>query len=88
MQITIDFKDENIAKNVLWFLETLKDKGVSIIKSKKDNDSSNFKYKKLDPMENYYTLFIDTNNEEMSNPFKDVENSVLFAKKLREESYR
>ena len=88
MQITIDFKDENIAKNVLWFLESLKDKGVSIIKSNKSIDNSSFKYKKLDPMQNYYTLSAKSSEEKMTNPFKDVKDSVEFAKKLREESYR
>jgi len=47
-----------------------------------------FKYKKLNPMDNYYTLPIDKNQTEMTNPFKDVKNSVAFAKSLREESYR
>ena len=47
-----------------------------------------FKYKKLNPMENYYTLDVDENQIEMTNPFKDVEDSVAFAKSLREESYR
>jgi len=46
------------------------------------------KYKKLNPMENYYTLDVDENETEMTNPFKDVEDSVAFAKNLREESYR
>ena len=46
------------------------------------------KYKKLNPMENYYTLDVDENETEMTNPFKDVKDSVAFAKNLREESYR
>jgi len=46
------------------------------------------KYKKLNPMENYYTLDVDENETEMTNPFKDVKDSVVFAKNLREESYR
>jgi len=45
-------------------------------------------YKKLNPMENYYTLDVDENETEMTNPFKDVKDSVAFAKNLREESYR
>ena len=47
-----------------------------------------FKYKKLNPMENYYKLPVDENEKEMTNPFKDVTDSVAFAKKLREDSYR
>lgn len=46
------------------------------------------RYKKLDPMENYYQLSSDNSEVEMSNPFEEVEDSVAFAKKLREESYR
>ena len=49
---------------------------------------STIKYKKLNPMENYYTLDVDENEREMTNPFKDVKDSVAFAKNLREESYR
>jgi hypothetical protein len=39
-------------------------------------------------MENYYRLSVDESETEMTNPFKDVEDSVAFAKRLREESYR
>jgi len=49
---------------------------------------STIKYKKLDPMENYYKLPSDDNEMEMTNPFEEVKDSVAFAKKLREESYR
>lgn len=49
-----------------------------------DNESKPmFNYKKLNPMENYYTLSVDENETEMTNPFKDIEDSVAFAKKLR-----
>ena len=51
-------------------------------------EKPNFKYKKLNPMENYYKLPVDENEEEMTNPFKDVKDSVAFAKNLREDSYR
>lgn len=33
-------------------------------------------------MENYYKLSVDESEKEMTNPFKDVEDSVTFAKKL------
>ncbi len=46
------------------------------------------KYKKLNPMENYYTLKVDESETEMTNPFSKVKDSVAFAKNLREESYR
>jgi len=39
-------------------------------------------------MENYYKLSVDESETVMTNPFKDVEDSVAFAKKLREDSYR
>ena len=45
-------------------------------------------YKKLNPMENYYQLSVDENDKDMTNPFRDVEDSVEFAKKLRESSQR
>jgi len=51
-------------------------------------DKPTFQYKKLNPMENYYKLSIDESETVMTNPFKDVEDSVAFAKKLREDSYR
>jgi hypothetical protein len=47
MQIVIDFKDESIAKKVLWFLNNLQDKGVKIknypqsLKHTNDNDFKN-----------------------------------------------
>jgi len=46
------------------------------------------KYKKLNPMENYHKLAVEEGEVEMTNPFKDVEDSAVFAKKLREDSYR
>ena len=49
---------------------------------------STIKYKKLNPMENYYILSNEDNKEEMTNPFKDVEDSVTFAKELRKKSDR
>ena len=52
------------------------------------NNRPKFKYKKLNPMENYYKLSVDESETEMTNPFKDVEDSVAFAKKLRENAYR
>ena len=38
---------------------------------------------KLDPMKNFYKLDKDKSDIEMTNPFKDVQNSTLFVKKLR-----
>ena len=52
------------------------------------NNKVTFKYKKLNPMENYYKLPAEESETEMTNPFKDVEDSSALAKKLRENSYR
>lgn len=53
------------------------------------NNKPTFNYKKLNPMENYYKISVNESEmEEMTNPFKDVKDSVSFAKKLREDSYR
>jgi hypothetical protein len=49
---------------------------------------SGISYKKLNPQENYYTLSVDENETEMTNPFEHVEDAVALAKKLREASYR
>ena len=38
IQISINFKNENVAQKVLWFLNHLKDEGVEILDiNKKDN---------------------------------------------------
>ncbi len=39
MQISINFKNENVAQKVLWFLNHLKDEGVEIL----DSDKSDIK---------------------------------------------
>ena len=51
-------------------------------------DKSTFVYKKLDPMKNYYKISVDNIEAEMTNPYKDVKDSAVFAKKLRENNYR
>ncbi|CAA6802938.1 MAG: Unknown protein [uncultured Sulfurovum sp.] len=47
-----------------------------------------FSYQKLNPMESFYTLDKNDKDIEMTNPFEDLQDSVTFAKKLREDSYR
>jgi len=76
MQIIIDLKNENIAKNVLRFLESLENKGVHIIskgrvESSIKNTQATFRYKKLNPMEHYYTLSNNYDEKDMTNPFKE-----------------
>jgi len=36
MQISINFKNENVAQKVIWFLNHLKDEGVEILDTKKE----------------------------------------------------
>jgi len=76
---------EEFMKCILSFIQDNK-KVVDNYFEKKSK--ATFEYKKLDPMENYYKLSVDESEKEMSNPFDEVEDSVAFAKKLREESYR
>ena len=52
------------------------------------SNKPDIKYKKMNPMENYYTLPLDKGEVEISNPFQNVTDSVSFAKELREKSYR
>jgi len=61
MQITIDFKDKDIAKKVLWFLESLKDKGVSIISSKeiKNKQDADFKDLQINSMQKTWNNDLD-----------------------------
>ena len=48
MQITIDFQDKNVAKKVLWFLTSLKDKGIKIIaKQDKSHEQYDAKFQNL-----------------------------------------
>jgi len=47
-----------------------------------------FEYKKLNPLEHYYTLSPDAASDDRTNPFADVRDSVAYAKTLREASYR
>ena len=43
----------------------------------------------LDPFENSYNIDVDVNDiSEEDNPFKDVNDSVKFAKELRESAWR
>jgi len=52
------------------------------------NRKPHIAYKKLNPMENYYQLESEESEGGMTNPFEDIEDSVAFAKELREKSYR
>ncbi|MFI3217942.1 MAG: hypothetical protein QX189_02315 [Methylococcales bacterium] len=47
-----------------------------------------FQFKKLDPKQNVYRLNNGDINEEMTNPFAEIEDVLLFAQSLREKAYR
>jgi hypothetical protein len=47
-----------------------------------------FQFKKLDPKQNVYRLNNDDINEEMTNPFAEIDDVLLFAQSLREKAYR
>ncbi len=48
-----------------------------------------FSFNKLDPLQNYYKLEKDDRDEEnLSNPFENIVDTIAFSKKLRENSYR
>jgi hypothetical protein len=47
-----------------------------------------FQFKKLDPKQNVYRLDNSEINGELTNPFADIEDVLLFAQSLREKAYR
>jgi hypothetical protein len=47
-----------------------------------------FQFRKLDPKQNVYRLNNGDINEEMTNPFADIDDVLLFAQSLREKAYR
>lgn len=47
-----------------------------------------FQFKKLDPKQNVYRLNNGDVNEEMTNPFAEIDDVLLFAQSLREKAYR
>ena len=58
------------------------------LKSLESVDNDLFQFKKLDPKQNAYRMTNLDENEELSNPFENVEDVFLFAKTLRERAYR
>jgi len=84
--------NSNVDKFMEFIIAFVKDNGKIVDdyfqKITNPSQAKKFSYKKLDPMKNFYKLNKDKSDIEMTNPFKDVQNSVLFAKKLRESSYR
>jgi len=64
VQITVDFQDEGIAQKVLWFLSTLKDKGVKVVSNTHQNHIEND--------ENFHNLQIDSMSKTWDNDFDKV----------------
>ena len=53
MKITINIQDNSVAEKIIWFLSTLKDKGVKIIDSDKkfiENYNTDIKTLQIDSM--------------------------------------
>jgi len=89
MQNIFETKFHSNQEKFMEFIVTFIQDNKNIVDSYfQKQDEPTFKYKKLDPMNNYYTLSVDENETDISNPFKDVEDSIALAKKLREDSYR
>ena len=72
--ITINIKDDNVAKKVLWFLKHLKDEGVEIADSKADELDK--LYLKIDKeiKENKYTSV--SNEQELNDYFEELERCI------------
>ena len=53
MQITVNIQDNSVAEKIIWFLSTLKDKGVEIVDSDKkiiENDDIDIQKLQIDSM--------------------------------------
>ena len=64
MQITINVQDRSIAEKIVWFLSTLKDKGVEVIESNTKHIESNEK--------DLQNLQIDSMSKTWDNDFDKV----------------
>jgi ribosomal protein S17E len=58
------------------------------LKNLDNKTAGEFAFTKLDPKENSYRLPTNTINEEMSNPFEEIDDILLFSQNLREKAYR
>ena len=80
--------NSNQDKFMEFILSFLQDNKNIVDKYFEKNRESRIAYKKLNPMEHYYRLEDEESEGEMTNPFDEVEDSISFAKELREKSYR
>jgi hypothetical protein len=78
----------NQEKFIEFIVSLIQDNKNIVDKYFHKKDKPTLKYKKLNPMENYYKISVEESTTKMTNPFKDVEDSVAYAKRLREDSYR
>ncbi len=58
------------------------------LKNLENTNLDEFQFKKLDPKQNVYRLDNSDINGELTNPFTDIEDVLLFAQSLREKAYR
>ena len=64
MQITINIQDNSVAEKIIWFLSTLKDKGIEIV----DSDKKIIKNNDIDIQK----LQIDSMSKTWDNEFDKV----------------
>ncbi|OHD16111.1 MAG: hypothetical protein A2086_15075 [Spirochaetes bacterium GWD1_27_9] len=73
-------RNKNIEQIIIDIVSDYEDKEIDDVDFTK-------KYKKLDPKEHIKRFeFIDDSNEEMTNPFENIEDVAKFSKELREKS--
>lgn len=58
------------------------------LKNLDNKTADEFIFTKLDPKENNYRLPTNNINEEMSNPFEEIDDVLLFSQNLRGKAYR
>jgi hypothetical protein len=59
-----------------------------LINLKKNKQKNAFHISPLSPKEHAYTLNYAIDEEEMSNPFKDIDDVATYSKQLRESAWR
>jgi len=58
------------------------------LKNLENANNDEFQFKKLNLKQNAYRMTSAAENETLSNPFKNVEDVLLFAQSLRDKAYR
>ena len=67
-----------------------KNKFINFIQESLKNleNTDEFQFKTLDPKQNAYRLNNGNNNEELTNPFAEIDDVLSFSQSLREKAYR